>query len=87
MVVNVTVRRQGSFVSGAQVVSVVEGQECASGTTGENGFLRLTTPAPGRPAVCSQLGATVGFRVNGNMVDNRVVFSPNASASAEIVLP
>jgi len=81
------VRRQGSPVSGATVASYVEGAECASGTTADNGFLRLTTPAPGNPAACSQLGAIVSFRVNGNPVENRVVFSPNAQALAEISLP
>ena len=45
MAVNVTVRRQGSAVSGATVASYVEGLECGSGTTAENGFLRLTTPS------------------------------------------
>jgi hypothetical protein len=87
MLVNVTVRRQGSVLSGAQVSAMVEGTECASGTTAENGFLRLTTPAQGKPAACSQLGAIVSFTVNGSAVENRVVFSPNAQASAEISLP
>jgi tRNA A-37 threonylcarbamoyl transferase component Bud32 len=87
MLVNVTVRRQGTVVSGAQVSAMVEGTECASGTTAENGFLRLTMPSPGKPAACSQLGAIVSFRVNGSAVENRVVFSPNAQASAEISLP
>ena len=87
MVVNVTVRRQGGVVSGATVGAYVEGVECATGTTADNGFLRLTTPAPGRPPACSQSGAIVNFRVNGNAVENRVVFSANAQASAEISLP
>jgi hypothetical protein len=87
MLVNVTVRQRGSVLSGATVASYVEGVECATGTTADNGFLRLTTPAPGKPAACSQLNATVSFRVNGAAVENRVVFSPNAQASAEISLP
>jgi hypothetical protein len=74
-------------VSGAGVSAVVNGIECAAGTTAENGFLRLTTPSPGRPAACSQTGAIVTFRVNGNAVQNQVVFSQNAQASAEISLP
>src|SRR5262249_28195296 len=48
MLVNVTVRRQGVVINGAQVSAMVEGTECASGTTAENGFLRLTTPSAGR---------------------------------------
>jgi hypothetical protein len=87
MIVNVTVRRQGNPLAGAQVSAMTGGQECATGTTAENGFLRLTTPATGKPAACSQTGAIVSFRVNGNSVQNQVVFSPNAQASAEISLP
>jgi hypothetical protein len=87
MTLNLTVRRGPEPLAGANVVALVGSAECARGTSDANGRLTMSFPDPSTTIACHQPGATVRFRVNGELVETVATFSPQGLFSFELRLP
>jgi hypothetical protein len=86
MTLTLTVRRNGITVSGARVVAVVNGVECATVVT-TGGATAMNFPAFNSPGACRQTGASIRFVVDGQQLATPIAnYLPQSSQPYDLNL-
>jgi hypothetical protein len=87
MLITISVRRGSNPAAGIDVLATVGSNDCAGGRTDANGQLNLILPRDNAPSACNEPGATIRYRVNGELIPTTTTFSPQGQSSFQVSLP